>query len=209
MQSGSKLIEELVTNPQRFRAKGGYERMLVLLRSGRASSAVKLVLRDHSEIAGDVLWTVAQLDNVGAFVPDAVKHISSTDNGTAAYAMEIVLRGAQDPATLVTAMEQLDACSVVVCEHAVRTLAGEDLVRLTEIAKTLDGTWRALAENLTRNHIQRTMLEDLVSHTSRAHQVVGVALATLAYEQDESFAKILEFSTEGWVRQCGEWLVGK
>jgi hypothetical protein len=209
VESSSKIIEELVADPRRFHATGGYGRMLNLLRSGRAFAAVRMFLRDHPEIAGDVLWTVAQLDNVKAFASDAEKHLSSPDKATAAYATEIVLRGAQDAGPLLAALERLLVCDVAVCEHAVRTLAGEGLGRLIWILRTAGGAWRTLADELALGPIRRETIEGLVFHGSRAHQVVGLALVTLAYEQDASFADILKLSTEGWIQGYGEWLTGE
>lgn len=209
MRSGSKLIEELVSNPVRFRATGGYERILDLLRAGRASGAVRMLLRDHSEVAGDVLWTIAQLDNVKAFALEAVKHLSSPDRATAAYAMEVVLRGAEDANALAAALMQLETCDTRVCEHAVRTLASEGAIRLTEILNTVGGTWRVLAEELSGGHFSRGSLEALFRLGSRAHQVIGAALVTLAFEKDAGYVRILKLSTEEWVRQYGEWLVDR
>lgn len=208
MESASKTIEELVDNPRRFRDTGGYERMLDLLRRGRAVADVKRVIRDHPDIAGDVLWTIAQLDSVDTFVPDAEMYLASDDKGTAAYAMEIVLRGARDAGPLLAALGQLTACDVAVCEHAVRILAGEGLDRLAAILQTAGGVWRALAEELTPDPVRRETIESLISRGSRAHQVLGLTLATLAYEKDGSFAGVLKRSTESWIRGYGEWLVG-
>lgn len=207
MESARNIVEELVANPRRFRATGGYERMLDLLRRGRASEDLKTVLRDHSDIAGDVLWTVAQLDNVEAFVPEAEMYLSSPDKGTAAYAIEVVLRGGRDTGSLIAALERLQECDLAVCEHAVRTLAGEGLVRITEVLRTAGGAWSALAKELAVQPVRRETIEALVSHHSRAHQVLGLALVTLACEQDASFADILKVSAEAWIRGYGEWLM--
>jgi hypothetical protein len=209
MESVSKVIEELEANPVRFRARGGYERLLDLLREGHAADAVRGVLKGHSEIAGDVLWTVAQLENVAPFVSEAEMYLSSDDKATAAYAMEVVLRGAQDPGPLLAALDRLRSCDVAVCEHAVRTLAGEGLDRLVEMLRIAGGAWLTLAGELTPDPIRKETVEKLTEHDCRDHQVVGLVLATLACEQDESFANILRRSNETWIRGYGEWLVSE
>lgn len=206
MKPASKIVEEIATNPHRFRATGGYERMLDFLRKGLAFADVKALLRDHSDVAGDVLWTVAQLDNVEPFVHDAETYLSSQDKAAAAYAMEIVLRGARDAGPLRAALEHLPTCDVAVCEHAVRTLAGEGLVRVIEILRTAGGVWRAFAGELAHGPIRRETIERLASHRSRALQVLGLALLTLACEQDRDLLNLLKVSTEGWIREYGKWL---
>lgn len=209
MESVSKTIEGLIANPHRFRATGGYERLLSFLRKGRGSDAVRRVLKGHSEIAGDVLWTVAQLENVAPFVAEAETYLSSDDKATAAYAMEVVLRGAQDAGPLLAALERLRSCDVAVCEHAVRTLAGEGLDRLVEVLRTAGGAWCVLAKVLESGPVRREMIESLVLHDSRDHQVLGLAMVTLACEQDKTLANVLKRSTENWVQGYGEWLVSE
>lgn len=209
MESSSKIAQELLTNPRRFRATGGYERMLNLLRHGCASEEVRMVLRHHSDVAGDVLWTVAQLEDVAAFASDAGKYLSSPDKATAAYATEIVLRGSADSAQLREVLDRLSEADVAVCEHAVRTLAGEGMLRLVEILRLAGGAWRALSEELALGPLQRETVEALLTHRSRGFQAIGVILATLAYEKDKTARTALERSTEAWIRGYGAWLTNE
>lgn len=207
MNPVSQLMEELAINPNRFRATGGYQRLLAFLREGNAPDAMKKVLGADSEIAGDLLWTVVQLEDVAPFVSAAERHLSSRDKGTAAYAMEIMLRGSQNPDQLLAVLERLQSCDAVVCEHAVRTLAGEGLTRLTEILEAVGGRWRALAKELSNGVIRREVIESLIADTTRDRQVIGLALVTLACEQDRSFADYLMASGETWIREYGKWLM--
>src|SRR5262249_24475584 len=133
MDPVGKLVDELRKNPRRFRSTGGYERLLDVLREGHPTDALTQALVEGSDVAGDLLWTIAELENVEPFAPQARQYILSPDTGTAAYAMEIVLRGGHERGDLRAALDQLRDCDVAVCEHAVRTLAGEGLSRLREI----------------------------------------------------------------------------
>src|SRR5512147_970307 len=129
-----KLAQQLRESPSRFRARDGYDQLLVALREGHPPSALKQLLNEGpEEVAGDLLWVVAELEDVETFVPEACRHLSSSDTGTVAYAMEILLRGAQESAYLRAAFEKLRACHDAVCEHAVRTLVGEGLNRVKGI----------------------------------------------------------------------------
>ncbi len=202
-----ELLKQLEKNPSRFRATGGYERLLDLLREGHAPDALKIVLQGDTEVAGDLLWTIAELEIVSPFVFESMRHLSNPDIGTAAYAMEIVLRGSQDQSQLRTTLQQLNVCDVAVCEHAVRTLAGEGLARLIEILDTVGWTWTTvLGKELSSQALRRQVVEGLVSETSRDRQVLGLVLATLAFEQDPGFAKYLTSSKQAWIREYGEWL---
>jgi hypothetical protein len=206
MDPVGKLVDELRRSPSRFRATGGYERLLEVLRQGHAPDALKQVLSEGSDVAGDVLWTIAELENVAPFVSEARRYLASPDKGTAAYAMEIVLRGSQESADLREALDQLRVCDVAVCEHAVRTLAGEGLTRLRAILQAAGYGWsRALADKRSGSASRRD-IEGLILDTSRDRQVVGVVLATLAWEQDATFADSLTRSDEAWIRDYGEWL---
>lgn len=201
-----KLVEELRRNPSRFRATGGYDRLLEALRQGHAPDDLKQLLRQGSDVAGDLLWTVAELETVQPFVSEACQHLSSPDKGTAAYAMEVVLRGSQHSDDLRAVLDRLRVCHVAVCEHAVRTLAGQGVGRLREVLDAAGYTWsRALADRLSRS-LSRGEIEGLIFDTSRDRQVVGVVLATLAWEQDATFAGAMADADEAWVRDYGEWL---
>ena len=183
--------------------------MLDLLRQGEAASEVKSILREHPEAAGDVLWTVAQLDDVGAFASDAGRYLSSTDKATAAYAMEIVLRGAKRPGEIRVALDCLSQVDVAVREHAVRTLAGEGMERLTEILNAAGGVWSELSDELGPHHFQIAMVEDLLRHPSLGFHVIGVVLASLIYERNKSAIQVLRHADESWIRDYAAWLAGE
>lgn len=206
MDPVGELVNELRANPKRFRSTGGYERLLEVLREGRAPDALKEVLEEDSDVAGDLLWTIAELDVVDPFVAQARRHLSSSDKGTAAYAMEILLRGARRGSDLRAALDELRACDVAVCEHAVRTLSAEGLERLRAVLEGAGYAWtRALAARL-QNHVPSEEIEGLVSAVSRDRQVVGLVLATLAWQSDAKMAPLLSISGEPWMRNYGEWL---
>lgn len=130
MDPVAELVGQLRENPSRFRDTGGYERLLRALRQGAAPDALQQALRDGTDLAGDLLWTIAELERVEPFVVQALQYLSSRDKGTAAYAMEIVLRGGREPDDLRAAFDQLHSCDDAVCQHAVRALAGAGLARL-------------------------------------------------------------------------------
>lgn len=202
-----ELVDELERNPSRFRATGGYERLLKLLRDGHAPDALKKVLRTDAEFVGDLLWTVTELESVAPFASEAVEHISSPDRGTAAYAIEVVIRGWCDRNQLRAVFQQLSSCDVAICEHAVRTLAEEGLARLEEIFEAAGWMWAAaLAKQLKSTSLEHEVVESLVSDAARNRQIVGLVLATLAAEQDTSFVDCLVRSEEAWIREYGEWL---
>jgi hypothetical protein len=201
-----KLMDELREKPKRFRATGGYERLLDVLRDGHAPDAVKQFLSEGTDVAGDLLWTIAELETVEPFVPEARQYLSSPDKGTAAYAMEIVLRAGHEADDLRAALDQLRACDVAVCEHAVRTLAGEGLGRLIEVLDGAGCTWSGQLTDKFSGAASRQEIERLIFDASRDRQVVGLVLATLAWEQDRTFADALARSDEPWIRDYGEWL---
>jgi hypothetical protein len=201
-----KLVNELRTSPSRFRATGGYERLLEVLRKGYAPEAMKEILGEGSDVAGDLLRTITELEAVRPFVSEARRYLTSPDKGTAAYAMEIVLRGGQESADLRAALDGLRVCDVVVCEHAVRTLAAEGLTRLREVLEASGYRWGYDLANKLSSPVSRREIEGLILDTSRDRQVVGLVLATLAWEQDATFADSFACSDEAWIREYGEWL---
>lgn len=204
-----ELVDQLERNPRRFQSTRGYDRLLDALRKGNAPDAVKQALQRNPDFSGDLLWTIAELDDVSAFASDAVHHIKSPDKGTAAYALEIVLRGSMDRGELREAVQVLNSCELVVCEHAVRILAGQGLTRLVEILKLAALDWTLpLAKELSVPPVRRELIEGLVSDPSHDRQTVGAALATLAFELDPSFSDLLKLSEEPWIREYGAWLEG-
>lgn len=201
------LLHELERDPSRFRATDGYDRLLRRLWEGDSPAAIKEALCGDAEFVGDLLATVADLESVDSFVFEAARHLASEDKGTAAYAMEIVLRGTLDPKLLGTVFERLSTCDVAVCEHAVRILAAQGLSRVGKVLEAAGLTWSAAyAETFLHNLPQRELIEELASHTARDRQIVGAVLATLASERDPKFAEYLERSDHAWVRDYGQWL---
>lgn len=208
-----KLVDELRENPERFRDNDGYDRLLSTLRAGNDPNALKQALRVSSDLAGDMLWVVAELETVECFVREARTYLSSPDKGAAAYAMEIVLRGGQERADVRAAFEQLRECDVTVCAHAVRTLQGVGITRLIAVLQAAGFEWScALAkqlapsmEPLCRNDIEG-LIERLVMSQLRDRQVVGLALATFVWEQDPTHVSFFLCSDEAWIREYGSWL---
>ena len=206
MSPVSKLIEELERNPQRFKSTDGYGRLLDLLRDGNDPDAVKQVLRGQAEFVGDLLWTVAELDNVEPFVSEAVPHILSTSKGTAAYAMEVVLRGSNDSSQLGMVLEQMCSCDAAVCRHAVRIMSSQGLVRVAELFEAGGWTWAAALLNHLDNELRPQILEDLIRSVSRDRQIVGLVLVTLASETDPSYVDYAKHSEHDWIREYAKWL---
>lgn len=206
MDPVDKAIEDLKRNPRRFRSARGYERLLNLLRDGHAPDAVKGFLRGDSEFVGDVLWVVCELEHVEPYVSEAVLHISDSDKGTAAYALEVVFRGSHDGAELRTALECLNSSHVAVCEHVVRVLSGQGLARLRRILQATGWSWAIeLADASSGGWLPREMVEELLSD-KQARQVLGAVLATLAIEKSASAMKVLQNSEQAWIREYAAWL---
>lgn len=202
-----ELLAERRRTPDRFRATGGFERLLSLLQIGSAPAAFNDALAEHADHAGDLLWTVVQLDDVAPFVTASIPYLQNPDKATTAYAMEKVLRGARTEMQLRAALDHLASCDIAVCEHAVRTLVGEGLIRIVEIFQVGGWPWAAtLAESLLLRSFRFEILEDLISDSSRERQIVGDVLATLAWEGDRRAAKSLRCSSHDWIRDYGRWL---
>lgn len=209
MNPVAALIDELQEDPRRFRSRGGYERLLEVLREGHPPDAVKAAVSQRAELAADLLWTIAELENVAEFVTVARPCLRSTDKATAAYAMEIVLRGASDGQDVRAALDALDASDEAVCEHAVRTLAGEGTGRIRAILQMAAYPWaRVLGSGLTEP-VPRTTIEEFIAHDSRTRQVVGLALATLAWEREPTFAEVAAQAAEDWIRDYAAWLANR
>ncbi|WP_394851083.1 hypothetical protein [Pendulispora rubella] len=211
MDPVSELVDQLEENPNRFRETDGYGRLVSLLERGYPGDAVRRVLQKKDPgFAGDLLWVVAELEDVTPFVSEAVRHLASPDKGTAAYAMEVVLRGARDGSECREALQRLCCCDVVVCKAAVQTLAVEGLARLQEILEKAGWTWStALAKVLSSQPVPRELFESLVADPSCDRQVVGAALCTLAYEQDAAYVKFLTRSEHAWIREYGNRLAAR
>lgn len=209
VESVGSLMKELVSNPRRFRSTDGYERLVELLRQGDEPSELKRLLSEGSPLAGDLLWSAAELDSVEAFVEEASAYLSDADKGTAAYAVEIVLRGARAGHELRAALDQLRICDSAVCEHAVRTLVGQGSQRLIEILEAVGYTWCSDLARKISNGLSREDVERLILDASRDRQVVGVVLATLAWERDSAYASTFAGAKEAWIRDYGEWMANR
>ncbi|MBX3375129.1 MAG: hypothetical protein KF817_14970 [Phycisphaeraceae bacterium] len=202
-----QLLAELEHSPDRFRATGGFERLLALLEAGVHTDALRRFLHEHPEHVGDLLWTIVQLDDVEPFLSECLHYLSSPDRATAAYAMEVVLRSAKSEAQIGAALNRLVSCDIAICEHAVRTLSGEGLVRLVEIFRAGGWCWAAtLTESLLHRSFRPEIVEELVTDSSRERQIVGMVLATLGQEVDRQSADALRRSVHDWVRNYGKWL---
>lgn len=206
MDAVGALLEELQRDPSRFRATGGYERLLDRLERGDAPDALKRSLAGSSPLAGDLSWTIAELDAVDVFVDEALPYLSSSDRGTAAYAMEIVLRGASAGNDLRAAFDQLRRCDAAVCEHAVRTLVGLGLSRTKEILATVGYTWCSDLASKLSPEASPEDIQRLILHSSRDRQVVGAVLASRALEKHPTFAAVFALAHEPWIREYGQWL---
>jgi hypothetical protein len=196
------IVKELRSNPRRFQRAGGYQRLLSLLEEGYSPEPVKELLREDSSFVGDVLWTVCELDNVAPYVEDAALHMGAADRGTAGYAVEVVLRGAQDSAHLRAALSLLESAPAPVREHAVFVLASQGLARVREIFLLGNWEWAArIADDALSGPLDlEGTLKPLVDDSRAAHQLVGLTLATLAAERDERAVQIVEESRSEWAR---------
>lgn len=207
MDPVSKAIEDLERNPKRFLATEGYERLVNLLRDGHAPDAVKRFLRGNSELVGDILWVVCELESVEPYVSEALLHISDSDKGTAAYAIEVVLRGSRSAAELRTLFERLRSSHAAVCAHAARVLAEQGVLRVIEVLRATGLAWAAtMADNLSRGSLPDETVKDLLTDGGQERQVLGVALATLAIEKSASAMKVLQNSEQAWIREYAAWL---
>ncbi|MEM6791926.1 MAG: hypothetical protein AAF715_30685 [Myxococcota bacterium] len=202
------LVSELETNPARFKVRGGYERLLKALRDPTNSAeSVCRALRVHTDYTGDILWTICELEHVEAFVRDASEHISDADPGTAAYAVEIVLRGAHDDNTLQKIVDCLISREdYAVVEHAVRTLSGEGLARIEQVFLATGWPWVSQTlEEIHHHPFELETIQALIEEDRADRRFLGVVLATLASEEDERGIELLENSTQQWIREHGEW----
>jgi len=195
-------LEELKANPKRFQKTGGYERLLRLLQEGCSPAAVNDLLKGEATFIGDVLWTVCELDDVSPYVAEAVHHMEASDVGTAAYAIEILLRGGDNRPELQAVFRTLESAPIAVCEHAIRVLAAQGLLRARDIFRLGDWGWAgSLFDRLARSsHAAEQILQSLVGDSRQEHQLAGLVVATIASEHDDRAVQILEQSRSAWAR---------
>jgi hypothetical protein len=192
-------LEELTSDPVRFQRTDGYERLLARLEEGCSPTALKEVLREDTSFAGDLLWTVCELDNVEPYVEEAALHLGSPDRGTAGYALEVVLRGAHDSRHLEAALTVLETAPPPVFEHGVLVLASQGLDRARDVFRVGGWSWAAeQVDELARGpqDIETTVekIAMLVNDPGPDQAFVGLMIAVLASEQDERVVRVLEES---------------
>lgn len=199
------VLKELVSDPERFQETSGYERLLALLHEGHSPVAIKELLRENSAFAGDILWTVCELDDPAPFVEEAARHMSDEDRGAAAYAIEVVLRAAEDGSYLRNALDCLASAPTAVREHAARVLASRGLLRAREVFGLGNWTWAAKLVDglLDKSRNAEATLRILVADSRGDRLMVGLMIATLASEHDGRAARILEQSELESVRDFG------
>ena len=152
----SLLVSELRADPVRFRATDGYIRLTKALEAGNNPKAVKEYLGEATEFAGDVLWSIAELEDVTDYVGEALHHLASADKGTAGYAMEIVLRAGHAP-ELRAVFEQWRVCDEALCEKAACDLSWQGTDRLGEVLAAAGEGWcSALALKLSSTLLTRS-----------------------------------------------------
>jgi hypothetical protein len=201
-------LEELKANPQRFQRRGGYERLLALIEEGHPPDALEDLLGEESSFAGDLLWTVCELEDVERYVAKAAIHLSASDPGTAAYAFEVLLRGARDGACLEMGLNLLRSVPVPVREHAALVLASQGLVRAKEVFRLADWNWAAdlVDEFADGSRTVEATVDALVNDPRGDRQLVGLVLATVSSEQNEGALRVLEQSEAEWLRNFAERL---
>jgi hypothetical protein len=193
------ILEELRSNPVRFRRTEGYERLLGLLENGCSATALHELLRTDADFVGDLLWTVCELDDVAPYVDEAVIQLRSSDAGALGYAIEILLRGARDAEHLTVAMHFLESAPTPVFEHAAFVLASQGLDRAREAFD--NGGWLWAAQQMTELLHGSATPEDLsdtitslVDSSAPERAFVGLMLTVLAAERAEGPVLALERS---------------
>jgi len=181
-----------------------------LLEEGHAPDALEELLAEESSFLGDLLWTVCELEDVERYVEKAALHLGAADPGTAAYAFEILLRGARDGARLEQGLNLLGAAPAPVREHAVIVLASQGLARVREIFDLAGWRWAAEVVDGVRNGERKVeeMVRELVADPGEERRLVGLVLATAASEHNDGALRILEQSDLEWVCKLAKRLRG-
>jgi hypothetical protein len=158
---------------------------------------LKQLLREQVSFAGDLLWTVCELEFVDTYCAEAALQVRSSDAGTSGYALEILLRGARDDQYLGLALEVLEAAPMRVFEHAVFVLASQGVERAREVFRV--GGWRWAADRVEDLHRELPDIEklvetiaELVDDAGPERLFLGLMLAVLGSERDERAVQVLE-----------------
>ena len=196
------ILEELKADPERFQKTAGYQRLLALLQSGHSPIAVKELLSGDAPFVGDILWTVCELDNPQPYVEEAARHVAASDRGTAAYAIEVLLRGAQESDILEVALGCLETAPLPVLEHAILVLAAQGISRARDVFRLGNWPWAAILMDklLDGSRVQESAVRALITDPRQDHLMVGLVLATIASEKDRRASLILQRSELEWVR---------
>jgi hypothetical protein len=196
------ILEELKADPHRFQRTDGYRRLLELLQARHSPLAIKELLRGDDTFVGDILWTVCELDDLEPYVEEASHHIDAQDPGTAAYAIEVLLRAAHKSDLLKVALGRLESAPLPVREHAILVLAAQGMTRAGDVFRLGNWTWAAALMDglLDRSHDPETTLKSLVDDSRQDRVLVGLVVATIASETDERAVRILDQSEQEWVR---------
>lgn len=203
------LLGQLRQNPKRFSATDGYDRLLSLLRDGIGAQSMRDALRTAGPLAGDLLWTVCELESTEPYASAATAYVRDPDRGTAAYAVEAVLRGSRQQEHIRGVFEGLRDCDAPVRNHAVRVLARLGLDQLAGIFELAGWAWASLlVGQLQKEPLQRETVERLLATESVDCHIVAALLATLADDEDSVFLNQLRHASSPWVREYAESLSG-
>ncbi|MEO0460608.1 MAG: hypothetical protein AAF219_07180 [Myxococcota bacterium] len=209
-EAADSVFDELSNRPERFKATGGYDRLIGLLTQGSRSDihTAKQLLQKRTEYTGDLLWALCELDDLEPYVSEALLHTDDSDPGTAAYAVEVVLRGAVDPDQFRLALDHsVSSDDDAVVEHAARVLAGFRFHEIIEQFTAIGWSWAArAAEELNREPSRLEPVRDLVTNSEPDRHFFGVVLATLASRSNARAALLLRESSRAWARDHGQWL---
>lgn len=171
------LVESLLRDPIAFRESGGYDRLIGALRRGASPEPVKAAILASSERAGDILWVVGELEEVEPYVQAAASRLRHPDVGTCAYALEIVLRGANEPDLIRRAFKQLDRGPGEVCAGAAPTLGWMELRRLKTLVSWVGDSWSratatALIDEPTKSQIEAFLSKHLSDRPAQRDRLI-------------------------------------
>ena len=193
------ILNELRSDQRRFQRTEGYTRLLAVLEQGCSPRALIELLREHNSFAGDLLWTVCELENVEPYADEAALHLHSPDPGTAGYALEVLLRGARDSRQLDVALRFLESAPLPVVEHGTIVLASQGLERARDVFRLGHWSWAAdQVEELLRGSLDIGKLVEttaaLVGDSRPDRLFLGLVLAVICSEHDERAVLVLEQS---------------
>jgi hypothetical protein len=200
-----QLVKDLIADPNHFKSGDGYTIMAKLLRSGVDGGAIKQALRQRSEYAGDLLWTICEQKETHAYVDEALVHIDDADVGTACYAAEVVLRGENIATTRGAGIQAVfglvSSAHDTFVDSAASTLWHEGFGRLIEVVGVLGDEELVRDVRYLSRSVDEAPLTGLLSSKDRKRQVVGVACAAIRAEKNEAVAELLSNAGEPWIRE--------